>query len=458
MPKKYKEIIRWLLYLFVFILPWQTMWIFDEQFINGKKWQYGTGIIYATELVLWLAAILCFWGIIKYHGWSGIKQKISGWRNKLKIEIKTILIFSAWILVLWSLISIGWAGNKAVAFYSWFHLLEGILFFFLCIIVQTNIRKISWAVVGAGILQAVLAIWQFVSQGIVANKFLGLASHYPELPMDIVVENSFGRWLRAYGGLAHPNILGGFLAGVILIIVFLYFTSEHKTISDWLKRIFLAVALVVTEIGLFFSFSRSAALAVIIGYAFFIFWIVLAKSQPTPALIQKGGRTLYDVFRITFYLALVGILLLCIYQPLLSSRMAGQGRLEQRSNEERILYIQQARQIIAGHWLLGVGMGNYTYQLAQSRPQSNGWELQPVHNVFLLVWGELGLVGLLAFLSILAMAMVLAIRNNRIFVGLVLVLIIVAFFDHYLWTQYFGVIWWWLILTYLVNSDRYYFS
>ncbi|MFA5047975.1 MAG: O-antigen ligase family protein [Patescibacteria group bacterium] len=458
MPQNYKKVIQKLLYLFVFLLPWQMMWIFDEQFINGRKWQYGTGVIYITELILWLAAIICFFGIIKYHGLSGIKQKIVARSHNFKWNVKTVFIFSVWLLMVWSLISISWSGNHGVAFYVWFHLLEGILFLSLCLLTQAKIRKISWAVVGAGLIQAVLAIWQFANQEVVANKFFGLASHRPELAMDIVVENFFGRWLRAYGGLAHPNILGGFLVGVMLIILFLYFTGGRQTINDWLKRIFLAVSLVIVEIGLFFSFSRSAWLSAIIGLIAFVLFLILNKSVDTNWPIKKDRKFFYDLTRIIFYLVFTGIILLFIYQPLLSSRVASGGRLEQRSNEERILYTQQAGQIISSHWLLGTGLGNYTYELSQSYPQNNGWELQPVHNIFILILSELGLVGLLAFLGVLATSMVLAIKRNRLFLGLALMLVIVGFFDHYLWTQYFGLIWWWLVLVYLTNSDSHNFS
>ena len=44
--------LRTLLGLLLFLLPWQTIWITQERFLNGAKWQYGTQGFYATEFLL----------------------------------------------------------------------------------------------------------------------------------------------------------------------------------------------------------------------------------------------------------------------------------------------------------------------------------------------------------------------------------------------------------------------
>ena len=36
-----EQILSFLIKAFLFILPWQTIWIYREQFLNGFKWQYG---------------------------------------------------------------------------------------------------------------------------------------------------------------------------------------------------------------------------------------------------------------------------------------------------------------------------------------------------------------------------------------------------------------------------------
>ena len=53
-----KRLNQTLIGLFIFLLPWQTAYIFNSQNINGAKWQYGSGLIFVTEILLWLIAIL----------------------------------------------------------------------------------------------------------------------------------------------------------------------------------------------------------------------------------------------------------------------------------------------------------------------------------------------------------------------------------------------------------------
>ena len=69
-------------------------------------------------------------------------------------------------------------------------------------------------------LQACLGIYQFFTQSSFACKWLGMASHNAQdLGVSVIETLSGERWLRAYGGLDHPNIFGGFLCFSILILI-----------------------------------------------------------------------------------------------------------------------------------------------------------------------------------------------------------------------------------------------
>src|SRR3989344_9423215 len=57
MPKL-KTVINYLLLLFLFLLPWQTRWIYQPAMLNGGFWEYGTQSFYGTEILLWLIVIL----------------------------------------------------------------------------------------------------------------------------------------------------------------------------------------------------------------------------------------------------------------------------------------------------------------------------------------------------------------------------------------------------------------
>lgn len=69
----------------------------------------------------------------------------------------------------------------------------------------------------------------------------------------------------------------------------------------------------------------------------------------------------------------------------------------QRFVTHRIELIKVSLQLIKEHFWLGVGLNNFIPNLVKvSSTFVNAWELQPVHNIFLLVFSELGIIGLCA--------------------------------------------------------------
>jgi O-antigen ligase len=110
----------------------------------------------------------------------------------------------------------------------------------------------------------------------------------------------------------------------------------------------------------------------------------------------------------------------------------------------------------SGDGLLGVnwagaGIGNFVTWLMHSNPHLPSWQYQPAHNLYLLVYTETGIFGLLtlgAFILLLVRALVRnRMREPLIRWGLLAAAAIVlftAFFDHFYWTLQQGRILWWL--------------
>jgi hypothetical protein len=69
----------------------------------------------------------------------------------------------------------------------------------------------------------------------------------------------------------------------------------------------------------------------------------------------------------------------------------------------RIELIRASLQLIKENFWFGVGLNNFIPNLVKvSNTFINAWELQPVHNIFLLVFSETGIVGFLAFIYLIA--------------------------------------------------------
>jgi O-antigen ligase len=99
----------------------------------------------------------------------------------------------------------------------------------------------------------------------------------------------------------------------------------------------------------------------------------------------------------------------------------------------------------------GVGAGNFVPWLMRQQLSGRSIGLpadqyQPVHNIYLLVFKELGLVGLLLFLVWLGMAFVRRYTHDHlVYAGLFSMLLLIGLFDHFLWTIQAGSLLFWLI-------------
>jgi len=70
-----------------------------------------------------------------------------------------------------------------------------------------------------------------------------------------------------------------------------------------------------------------------------------------------------------------------------------------QSLEERMLYLNVSRGTILANPILGIGQGQFVADMQKFAPKPlESWQFQPVHNVYLIIWSELGIIGLALFL------------------------------------------------------------
>jgi O-antigen ligase len=270
------------------------------------------------------------------------------------------------------------------------------------------------------------------------------------------------RWLRAYGGLDHPNMLGGVLSIALLLIV-LYIDNRperisHAPISNFQfpisKTLILFSVYCFLFTSLFFTFSRGAWASLVVGLI-----AVLAI-----LLWQKNEKAMKRALELIFVGFALVILLFSMYSNLVLTRLSKDTRLEIKSNTERLESYKYAKEIIKEHWLFGVGIGNYTLALKNENKSPNplyqggkrpSYFYQPVHNTFLLVWAETGIFGLAGFLGLMlcVMCYVLCERKNDekascaiLSFSVLFALATMMLVDHWYWSLHFGVLFFWLVL------------
>ena len=160
---------------------------------------------------------------------------------------------------------------------------------------------------------------------------------------------------------------------------------------------------------------------------------------------------------------MIVFILFNLYQNLFITRSLPEQRLEIKSYSERIASYKNFRQIIQRSWLTGRGMGNYTLTLHdQIKNNLAGYDYQPVHNTWLLLWAESGIGGLVFFLSLIIYLIIkiskltYRSKSNNLELNMVflIAIIIMMMFDHWWWSLHFGILFFWLVVGFTIKSIK----
>ncbi len=404
------KIMKYGVLIFVFLIPWQARIILSEGSINGGYWEYGTTSLYATEIIL-LFLMLCvvFLSVVRV--------------KKAKFCFSDIHFFSPkflfLVLIAWAGASVFWSYDKIVALKKLIVLIEAVFVFVVASSGLISKKSLAAAFLLSSTAQAILAMVQFFSQEIYSSTLLGISSQDPADLGVSVVETALRRWLRAYGSFPHPNILAGW---IVMGLAFLVndLRRKSKTLADIARY----PILVILVSGLILTFSRSA------WFGFLLFLIVCFF------LMAKNG-SFFQMAKTAFVVLITFFVFFTIFKEPIDARLLSEGRLESKSNFDRILSVSEACEIFKLNPFLGVGIGNYGLAVHNYIDNSReAWSYQPVHNTFLLFLAELGSIGTVIFAFLV---LVLAKKSDwRFFIFMIIPVIVISFFDHYFWSLYPG--------------------
>jgi len=447
--KYLNKIIEYGLYFLVFLLPWQTRWI-----IKAGEMEYLTYSLYGTDILL-VALILLF--VFFKCRMNFNNKELSSEASELSSGLPSIWYFIG-LLDLFVFVSIFFASDKWLSFYKYGWFLLGVGLFWLITSANYDRIKLFWSLLAGIFLQAGLGIYQFLTQASFASKWLGMALHNPaELGASVVetfgIDGMGERWLRAYGGLDHPNMLGGAVAAGMLVAVGLFFknkiytkelSSEASELSSKGLKLFYYFIILLFSLALFFTFSRGAWAGAIVGILLLLFVF----------LIKKDFLKQRELLKIILASGVLIFVLSNLYSDLVLTRLSKDTRLEIKSNTERMESFGQAEKMIKEKWFFGAGIGNYALALEQENSGRSSWDYQPVHNVFLLVWAETGTLGLLGFLGFLGFLGWNLIKKGKYFgLSILTALVIMMMVDHWYWSLHFGVLWFWMIVGIMVEDN-----
>jgi putative inorganic carbon (HCO3(-)) transporter len=185
---------------------------------------------------------------------------------------------------------------------------------------------------------------------------------------------------RTFSIFYNPNVFGGFLALVLPLIITLSNNFKMKAVG------------VVVFMGLLSTMSRGSVLGA-------------SLANILISLLGKKLQILYKtVIFFLFAIILVGGLGRFLY---MKNRI-----FDSHTTNVRISLWQASWRMISSHPLTGVGIGTYAENLPFYAPQ--GTEMQDTaHNLYLNIAAEMGIPGLLVYLSILVIILSRAIKNHQ---------------------------------------------
>ncbi len=430
MKKNLKKIIECGIYLWIFLLPWQARWLAVPRFVNNEFWEYGSISMYATEVLAILIILLFFVFVTLQKKWSHILHSFQSVLLDKKITTKKISL----LLLLWLVISNLWSVDSLVSWTRLAHIILVVSIIGIMNYFSISVRRVLVVLLGAGIIQGWLAIDQFLGQKVIGSAWLGMSTQLPDVFGVSVIQYEVQRWLRAYGSLPHPNILGSVLVVVLLALVYFFIKVRNgnfifKKIDPRLYLLALYGSLFFIFSGILLSFSRAAWLAGFVGL-FIILVFVYRRYRDLLSFLLKIYFVLFSIFLFWFMVS-----------PLpFFTRFQGVQPLEKQSYEERIQSYTDSEDVTKSYWLQGGGLGTYTSVLIDQNPNRKMSLQQPVHNTWLLVLNEIGIVGFVLFVSLFVFTYKEA-DNKYTALLFLLPIIVLMFFDHFWVSLVFGNVW-----------------
>ena len=432
MQKMMQKIENWVFYVFLFAIPISLRHIFDYQSFGYIEWQ--AKYLYATDILLGILLIFWIWNR-------------SGGRSELTSPdlVKADYFLLGFVAV--AGISIQNALDVGTAWFQFAKLIEGVLLYFYIKNYALNRFDMTagfTALVAGGIFQAGIAIVQYGLQGSIGLQWLGESVFNNVMPGVAAFYAAGEKIVRVYGTTPHPNVLAAYF---FIAIGAFYGRSMLRHVNGWWL---LGYNLILW--GLLLTYSRT-----IIGMAAIIFiaWSAMAGYLLFVRKTFVSREAAENSLKIIVSTVIVVGIFTAFNWPYVVNR------LTISSNDEavqlRMLYNRESLE--ADENLLGLGIGNFVPWLMTQDLHLQRNLYQPVHNIYLLIKAETGLVGLGLFLSFLALLWRdyykrLGFKKlyHFSFALIVASILIFGLFDHFLWTIQAGRLMFWIALGLLAGA------
>lgn len=399
-----------LFYLFIFFIPqqfgphfWPTF-----SFVKGIRIDYLSPTIYISDILILLLFLLSFKKVFTHSQTRSFLLSIP---------------FITFVLIL--CIPFLYAQSPANLFYGLFSLMKLIYIGLFAAIVlrREHLNTIVFVFLISALLESVLAIFQFLTQGSLGGVFYFFGERTMNLSSigAAVISTSYGLLLRPYGTFPHPNVLGFYLLTSVLLGFYILSKIQKKHL-----KLIIAGAFLVIEIAISLSFSRVVIMLNILSFISIGLLYGNVKNFRKHKLLVAFGLTNLLVFLVFF-----------------SNRFSNIYHISS-AILPRVDLMDISFKVFMQYPLFGTGLQNYLFSQVDFQRNFSSVYLQPVHNIYLLILTQTGIMGfgvVMYFFYLTYMRLKIHFsrsrKNNilRFIISLLFLNILLAgFFDHYFLT------------------------
>ena len=338
-----------LFYSIVLLLPTQFGRHFWPAFsyVLGIRVDYLSPTLYVTDLIIFALFVLWIFSARK----SNLKNQIS------KIAL------GYWKLVVFLAIGILFSKSLASGLYGLVKFLEFLFFGLYTASHFKDLRKETVLILfSVGIIfESLLAIFQFSNHGSLQGIFYFFGERMFTSQTPGIANASLGGALvlRPYGTFPHPNVLAGYLLVAMALVIF---NIKQQTVKIW--KVFCLISVAFGTIAIFLTLSRVAI----------VLWLAILGYT----LLRSRGK--FFIFHLSFIIFVLGLA-----TPL--GLRFSDIKLSDETLVQRGVLTKDSLTMIKDHPIFGVGLYNFLISLPLYA------KLQPVHNIFLLVLSETGIIG-----------------------------------------------------------------
>jgi len=371
---KVKQFNNVLILAFILFLPTQLgkHFFLPFSYLSGIRTDYLAPTIYLTDIIVFLLILINLKSVICF-----LKKK--------QIIFILVLLF----------INVLFSRSIFVSIYRYIKTVEILSVGFLAYRTFLKDKLILLGFLVTGLVELTLSVFQLVNKRSLQGIFYFLGERYLNLSMPDIAKASINgmELLRPYGTFSHPNSLAGFY----LLLYFLVLTNK-KLNKFFILKYF---SLFVFSILVFLSFSKIAIFT-------------------------------YLLLSVIYYLASIKRCRICRVSRLITIFVVGALFLQPQTDpltiQKRIELIKNSLYIIIHYPVFGVGIGSYLVVQNQMPSKFFYFFNQPVHNIFLLFFAELGIpLGLFIFYKFFIFLKKLPPSTFYLLFSI----LITGFFDHY---------------------------